>query len=141
MSTCALQLGGLPNGLVEHVQTLFLKKINHKYLMFPPHEKRRMYLFRMPRTNRWKNNGNLSIFMSKGSWSSCQTADWRKINGKQHFSSIQSSSVAQTPLYSGYFGSFLGVKCPEREATPLLPYMTSCCTQQNRLHHSSPVVL
>jgi len=101
MSTCALTLGGLPNGLVQHVQTLFLMKINHKSLMSPPtHEERRMYLFRMVRSNRWKNNGNSSISTCKGSWSSCQTADWRKINSIQHFSSIKNSSVAQTPSYT-----------------------------------------
>jgi hypothetical protein len=37
MSACALTLGGLPNGLVQHVQTLILMKINHKSLTFLPH--------------------------------------------------------------------------------------------------------
>jgi hypothetical protein len=67
-----------------------------KLSCFPTHEEGRMYLFRMASSNRWKNNDNSSISMCEGSWSSCQTADWRKINSKQHFSSIQSGSVAQS---------------------------------------------
>jgi hypothetical protein len=111
-------------------------------LCFPPHEERRMYLFRIASSNRWKNTGNSLISKCEGLWSSYQTADWRKINSKQKF--LKYTEWLGDPdalLYSGHFGSFLGVKCPEHEAIPLLPWMTSCCAQQNHLQHRNSVVL